>query len=152
MREPRPRALTAAQKAAAFDRIADAVPGKVLRAALGASSHQEVADRLGINYSTLKQYLRLRLLPGPDVAVRKRAYYSAPRVREVERAWRERREERRRAAKPRPGKYAGSPVLAEMKEMAAGGATYQQIGKRFGLSRQAVHQLLKRYAEGRETP
>jgi hypothetical protein len=69
------------------ERIVMALPQGDLRHALDLVTMQELADGLGLKYSTLRWHLRRGRIPLPDVRLVKRAYYTRAAADAIAQDW-----------------------------------------------------------------
>ena len=74
----------------AIDRLLATVPQSDLLPALGLVPKRELAQMMGINYSTMRWHVGKGRIPRPTIRLNRRAYYTKAEAEAIAEAWSER--------------------------------------------------------------
>ena len=74
----------------AIERLLAAVPQSDLLPALGLVPKRELAQMMGINYSTVRWHVGNGRIPRPTIRLNRRAYYTKEEAEAIAKAWKKR--------------------------------------------------------------
>ncbi len=74
----------------AIERLLAAVPQSDLLPALGLVSKRDLAQMIGMNYSTMRWHVATGRIPRPTIRLNRRPYYTKAEAEAIAKAWSER--------------------------------------------------------------